>query len=257
VPPALTNALTLAVIVVLTSGCADGLPTAVAGEKRRTPPPGAVTSRVSPLHDQRGLHPSLTSIPDAERPLALALLDNVSTAGRGSKTAYERDAFGEAWSDAADTTWGHDGCRTREEILHRDLRAVTLRPGTRRCVVLDGLLNDPYTAHLIEFSKSRPLEVQVDHVIPLYYAWQLGAARWTAHKRLRIANDPLNLLAVDGSANQQKSASGPAAWLPHNKRIRCAYAVRIAQVALKYKLPVTLPDKQMMLRQCRRDRAVS
>lgn len=215
-----------------------------------TPRPGSLTSRVNPLHDPRGLHPSLSAVPRDERDDAARLIATVTTKGRGPRTGYARERFGEAWSDAADTTWGHDGCPTREQILRRDLRAVTLRPGTRGCVVLDGLLHDPYTGRLIEFSKSRPLEIQVDHVVPLFYAWQLGAARWTGHKRLRIANDPLNLLAVDGRINRQKSASGPASWLPRNKRIRCAYAVRIAQVALKHKLPVAQPDKRMMLRQC-------
>lgn len=230
--------------------CWLALSGAVAKAKRRTPPPGAVTSRVSPLHDPRGLHPSLTPVPDEERHRARELIATVTTAGRGPKTGYARELFGEAWSDRADTTWGHDGCRTREEILRRDLRAVTLRPGTHGCVVLEGLLHDPYTGRLVEFSKSRPLEVQIDHVVPLFYAWQLGAARWTPHKRLRLANDPLNLLAVDGDQNRQKSAAGPASWLPRNKKIRCAYSVRVTQAALKYHLPVTPADKQVMRRQC-------
>jgi hypothetical protein len=221
-----------------------------AATARRTPRPGQVTSRVSPLHDARGLHPSLTIVPAGERAAARALIAQVATKGRGPRTGYAREQFGPAWSDGADTSWGHDGCRTREQILRRDLTAVTLRPGTAGCVVLTGLLREPYTGRLVEFSKSRPEEVQIDHVVPLSYAWQLGAARWTRGKRLRIANDPLNLLAADGRANQQKSDSGPASWLPPRRAIRCAYAVRLAQVARKYELPVTPPDRAAMLRQC-------
>lgn len=63
-------------------------------------------------------------------------------------------------------------------------------------------------------------------------------------------NDPLNLLPVDGPANSSKGDSGPASWLPPDRKIRCAYAVRFAQVALKYELPVTAPDKRTMLAQC-------
>jgi hypothetical protein len=55
---------------------------------------------------------------------------------------------------------------------------------------------------------------------------------------------------VDGPTNGSKGDSGPASWLPPSKRIRCAYAVRFAQVSLKYELPVTAPDKDMMLKQC-------
>ncbi|GAA2246707.1 hypothetical protein GCM10010415_00650 [Streptomyces atrovirens] len=63
-------------------------------------------------------------------------------------------------------------------------------------------------------------------------------------------NDPLNLIPVDGGANSAKSDSGPATWLPPDKRIRCAYAVRFAQVAVEYEMPVTPADKRMMLEQC-------
>lgn len=232
------------------SGCAAADALLALAPTRGTPPPGAITTRVSPLHDRRGLHPSLTSVPTTERAAAGDLIAQVATKGRGPRTGYSRDQFGPAWSDSADTTWGHDGCPTREEILHRDLRGITFRAGTNDCVVLEGVFTDPYTARFISFSKARPLEVQIDHVVPLSYAWQLGAARWAASKRLRLANDPLNLLAVSGPANEQKSDSGPASWLPHNRAVRCAYAVRIAQVALKYALPVTAADKEMMRRQC-------
>ncbi|WP_031048862.1 GmrSD restriction endonuclease domain-containing protein, partial [Streptomyces olivaceus] len=68
--------------------------------------------------------------------------------------------------------------------------------------------------------------------------------------RESIANDPLNLVPVDGPTNSSKGDSGPASWLPPNKTIRCSYSVRFAQVSLKYDLPVTAADKEMMLRQC-------
>jgi hypothetical protein len=78
----------------------------------------------------------------------------------------------------------------------------------------------------------------------------MGAARWSAAKRLQLANDPLNLLAVDLSSNSQKGDSGPADWLPANTPIRCAYSVRLAQVARKYDLPVTGRNKRTMRREC-------
>ncbi len=77
-----------------------------------------------------------------------------------------------------------------------------------------------------------------------------GRAHWTKGKREDIANDPLNLIPVDGPTNGSKSDSGPAAWLPPSKGIRCSYAVRFAQVSQKYDLPVTAADKQAMLAQC-------
>jgi len=37
--------------------------------------------------------------------------------------------------------------------------------------------------------------VDIDHLVALSDAWQKGAARWAAGRRLALANDPLNLLA--------------------------------------------------------------
>lgn len=239
-----------AVVALLLTAALPGCAAVDAAVSRRTPPPGTLTTRVPPQQDPRGMHRSLTPVPDGARAAARAFIAKVAEKGRGPRTGYARRRFGPAWTDDAETTWGHNGCRTREDVLRRDLAATTIRPGTGGCVVLTGTLREPYTGRLIEFSKSRPTEVQIDHVVPLAYAWQLGAARWSGDRRRRIANDPLNLLAADGPSNEQKSDSGPASWLPPRKAIRCAYAVRIAQVARKYGLPVTPPDHAAMLRQC-------
>ncbi len=219
--------------------------------------PGLAAAPLSAVRDVHGIHPGLTDPTGAERARVLALIDGVRLGPRLGKGGYERERFGPAWTDEAPVTWGGNDCRTREDVLRRDLRAPTLRPETpdadgRDCVVLDGLLRDPYTGRLIEFSKSRPTEVQIDHVIPLFFAWQLGARDWAPVKREQFANDPLNLMAVDGAANQQKGAAGPAAWLPPNRTLRCAYAVRIARVARRYALPVTRSDRDQMRRQCAR-----
>ncbi|WP_354702317.1 hypothetical protein DSM112329_02674 [Paraconexibacter sp. AEG42_29] len=216
-----------------------------------TPPPGSRPDRVSPLRDRSGLHPGLTAVPPAELGSARAQIRRVAVAPRVDAPGYDREAgFGPAWTDAVDVTWGRDGCKTREQILHRDLKAIDFRAGTRDCVVLGGILQEPYTGRTIEFSKSRPQEVQIDHVIPLSFAWDHGAARWSASKRLRLAGDPLNLLAVDGAANQSKSDSGPSAWLPQNRPVHCAYAVRFALVARKYGVTASAADRRTMLRAC-------
>lgn len=232
------------------AGRTPSSPGAALPAQTTAPAPGTVTSRVSPLRDRRGVHPGLTAVPRSQRARARRLIRLVRTAPAGSRAGYSRDAFGTAWTDDTTITWGRDGCETREQILRRDLRAVTYRPGTSSCVVLTGILRDPYTATTIRFAKSRPLEVQIDHVMALAYDWSQGAATWTQAKREQIANDPLNLLAVDGPENTRKSASGPADWLPPNRRVRCAYSVRFAQVSRKYRLPVRPQDKRAMLKQC-------
>lgn len=75
---------------------------------------------------------------------------------------------------------------------------------------------------------------------------------WTGTKEgaARLANDPLNPLAVDRSSNSGKGDLGPAEWLPPNRGIRCAYSFCFAQVTRKYRLPVMGAHKRTMLRQC-------
>jgi hypothetical protein len=215
--------------------------------------PTAANGRaVNPLDNPDGTRPGLAAITSAsDQSKARALIGKIATKGRGPKTGYARDKFGYAWTDAAPggIPYAHNGCDTRNDLLKRDGEGVRFRTGSD-CVVTSMTLHDPYTGKTIDWTKSHATTVQIDHVMPLSYDWQMGAARWTKDKREDIANDPLNLIPVDGPANGAKSDSGPATWLPPNKQIRCAYSVRFAQVSLKYDLPVTSADKAMMLKQC-------
>ncbi|MCM1945356.1 HNH endonuclease family protein [Streptomyces hydrogenans] len=205
----------------------------------------------SPFRNPDGTEPGLAPVTaEGERARARTLIDGLATKGRGPRTGYERDAFGHAWLDKADgVPFARNGCDTRNDLLRRDGRELRFRDGSD-CVVVAMTLDDPYTGTTIDWRKQKAAEVQIDHVVPLSYAWQMGASRWSDAKRKRLANDPLNLLPVQGRANSAKGDSGPASWLPPDRGIRCAYAVRFAQVAEKYELPVTAPDRTAMLGQC-------
>ena len=91
-------------------------------------------------------------------------------------------------------------------------------------------------------------DVQIDHVVALGDAWQKGAQQLTPKQRQNLANDPLNLIAADGPANQEKSASDAATWLPKNKALRCHYVARQISVKAAYGLWVTQPEKDAMAR---------
>ncbi len=207
----------------------------------------------SPLADPDGTMPGLAPISsEKDEPTARELISKVQTKGRGPRTGYDREDFGYAWMDTADgVPLARNGCDTRNDLLKLHGRNVEFRAASA-CVVVSMDLYDPYTGKDIAWKKAHATEVQIDHMVPLSYAWQMGAARWSKEKRQRLANDVLNLLPVSGSANSAKRDSGPASWLPPNRAIRCSYSVRFAQVALKYELPVTSPDKKVMLRQCGR-----
>ncbi|WP_367322590.1 HNH endonuclease family protein [Streptomyces sp. HUAS ZL42] len=237
---------------ILLTGCEGvGLPEDDAGSGSAVPT-AAGGRAASPLDNPDGTKPGLAAITSAsDEARARKLIEKVATKGRGPKTGYDRDEFGYAWMDSApgNIPFARNGCDSRNDLLKRDGEDVRFRSGSD-CVVISMTLHDPYTGKTIDWTKSRATKVQIDHVMPLSYDWQMGASRWTKAKREDIANDPLNLMPVDGPTNGAKGDSGPAAWLPPNKQIRCSYSVRFAQVSLKYDLPVTPADKAMMLQQC-------
>ena len=180
---------------------------------------------------------------------ASAALDTLAVKGRAPMTGYARRLFGAAWSDAASNVPdAHNGCDTRNDILDRDLTNKTWRAGTHNCVVLSGILSDPYTGRTLSFSKSRATAVQIDHVVALGDAWQTGAQGWAAQRRLSFANDPLELLAVDGPTNGRKGDGDAATWLPPNKSFRCDYVARQIAVKVKYRLWVTAAERAAMSR---------
>ena len=174
---------------------------------------------------------------------AVAALESLAVKGRAPKTGYDRGQFGPAWADT-----DHNGCDTRNDILARDLQAETFRPGTQDCVVLTGILEDPYTATEIHFVRGQDTStaVQIDHVVALSDAWQKGAQQLDEATRTAFANDPLNLLAVDGPANAQKGDGDAATWLPANRSFRCDYVARQIAVKARYDLWVTAAEKDAM-----------
>jgi hypothetical protein len=153
--------------------------------------------------------------------------------------------FGAAWSDDTTAAGGHNGCDTRNDVLAGQLQDVD--KGTSRCVVQAGTLDDPYSGARIEFRKAQAGEVEIDHVVPLAYAWDMGASAWTLDVRMAFANDEaLNLLAVAKAANQAKGDSGPGTWVPGNVAYRCQYAIRWVAVVRSYGLAVTSADEKTL-----------
>ncbi|MFE7550918.1 HNH endonuclease family protein [Streptomyces gardneri] len=240
--------LTVAVAAALVAGC-DGLEPG--GTSAGSGPDTAAGRAASPLTNPDGTKPGLGALTsEADKANARKLVGELTVKGRGPKTGYARDKFGYAWMDTADgVPLARNGCDTRNDLLKLHGQDVEFRRGSD-CVVVSMDLYDPYTGKDIAWKKARAAEVQIDHVVPLSYAWQMGASRWSKEKRQQLANDALNLLPVSGSTNSSKSDSGPASWLPPNKSIRCSYAARFAQVALKYDLAVTTADRATMSKQC-------
>ncbi len=167
-------------------------------------------------------------------PAALEILAKLEIKGRAPKTDYDRSAqFYKTWPNI-------DGCSLRQRIIKREL-GETAQLDTDNCTVLAGEFDEPYTGqHLIFYQKSDLSKgIQIDHVVALSDAWQKGAQQLTSDERYQLATDPLNLLAVESNANQQKSDGDAATWLPKNKSFRCQYVARQVSVKYKYRLWVT------------------
>jgi hypothetical protein len=181
---------------------------------------------------------------------AKVLLAQLEIKGRAPRTGYDRDLFGQAWSDDVSAEFGRNGCDTRNDILRRDLQEITVRPGTRDCVVLTGVLNGPYTGERIDFVRGQATStaVQIDHVVAMSDAWQKGAQQLTGDQRREFANDPLNLLAVAGHSNQAKGAGDAATWLPPRREFRCSYVSRQVLVKERYGLWVTQAEHEAIER---------
>jgi hypothetical protein len=191
--------------------------------------------------------PSSTPPPSGAAPPATGstaeLLRTLPVKGRAPKTGYDREGqFGTAWLDV-----DHNGCDTRNDILARDLTATVL---AGRCRVMSGTLDDPYTGATVAFVRGETTSslVQIDHVVALSNAWQTGAQQLGADDRERLANDPRNLLAVDGRSNQAKGDADAATWLPPDTTFRCDYVERQVEVKAAYALWVTPAERDAIER---------
>ena len=172
---------------------------------------------------------------------ALTALNKLEVKGRAPKTGYTRSQFPH-WSDP-----DRNGCDARNDILKRDLTDITYKSGTRDCKVIAGQLLDPFSGKVITFSPTKVV-IDIDHVVAISNAWQTGAAYFDKAVRTQIANDPLNLLAVDSKLNRQKGDGDAATWLPPNKSFRCEYVAKQIAVKTKYKLWVTSTEKEAIIR---------
>ena len=176
----------------------------------------------------------------ADSLLAKDVLENLAVKDKYTEQKYYRKAFYDSWGMTA------NGCNTREAILARDLKNVEYKVGS--CKVQAGTLDDPYTGKTIQFERGQDTSsaVQIDHVVALSNAWASGAALLTKEQRYEVSQDPLNLLAVDGPANQEKSDQAADTWLPSNEAFKCQYVARQISVKYKYKLWVTPAEKLAM-----------
>ena len=211
-----------------------------------------IFTRVENTGAEEGIDYSAEYVDDGEAGrLAAEVLEELEVKGRAPKTGYSREQFYDGWPNI-------DGCSLRQKIIKREFGESAVLDG---CNVISGEYDEPYTGEHLVFREREEIsnKVQIDHVVALSDAWQKGAQYKTAEERYLIATDPLNLLAVDATANSKKSDGDAATWLPSNKKFRCQYVARQVSVKYKYKLWVTDAEKQAIIRileNCPKQKAV-
>lgn len=175
-------------------------------------------------------------------PLAKTVLLGLPVKGWAPMTGYSRAMFGIAWADT-----DHNGCDQRDDALWRaSLQRAVRSDG---CKVTSATVTDVYTNTVIHYVRggSYSQGLDIDHVVALGNAWATGIQYESAALRERLATDPLNLLAVDPTANRVKGDANAASWLPPAKNYRCAYVARQIAVKNKYGLWVVPAERAMML----------
>lgn len=145
--------------------------------------------------------------------------------------AYQRSHFG-SWVDM-----DGDCLDTRNELLvTMSTGQVTKTPNG--CSIRRGKWFDPYTDLVL----TNAADVDIDHLVPLAYAWRHGADSWTEQQRRRFANDPANLIPVAARTNRQKGAKGPLDWMPEATGFHCQYLLRFTRVVKTYRLDLPVQE---------------
>lgn len=141
------------------------------------------------------------------------------------------------WIDA-----DHDCQDTRAELLIASSKIPVKYRNEKHCSVVAGEWYDPYSGK----TWLKASDLDIDHIVPLHWAHNHGAANWTKNQKRAFANDPRNLIPVEDNLNQAKSDKGPSEWMPPNQSYRCEYLNRFTAVVSEYHLQPTAAEQRIM-----------
>jgi hypothetical protein len=201
-----TQAVTVGVVLALAAACGvSGRDDSLKLPSSSGPVPNVTVHTGSPPRPVRSHRPRARKL---GAPTALARLKRAGLVQPlpSSSSTYSRSAFGASLSSADPD---RNGCSTREDVMARDLVDKTV---AGVCNVVKGTLHDPYTGRDVTYDESvYSGSVQIDHMVPLSYAWRAGAESWDKSKRVEFANDQArNLLAVDGRVTRVPVSGSPS-----------------------------------------------
>lgn len=168
--------------------------------------------------------------------------DNAKAEATEKAERYDRDSFG-GWADA-------DGdCQdTRAELLIEHSTGQVRFASGKECRVVAGRWISMFTGDVIYDAGN----VQIDHVVPVAYAWSRGAANWSKELKVQFYNDPRNLVVMESGLNSAKGPRGPTEWMP--PAAECQYLARFARIVRIYELKLARSEAseiRNMLSECR------
>lgn len=99
---------------------------------------------------------------------------------------------------------------------------------------------DPYSGKYLTNVK----QADYDHIIPLHYANQHGADKWSDEKKKEYADDPTVGVCVSAHANRSKGDKGPAKYMPEVNKADYAYTWLVLSV--KYNLSMSKEDMSVV-----------
>ncbi|MGW4244908.1 HNH endonuclease family protein [Nocardia sp. NPDC004722] len=185
-----------------------------------------------------------------------ALLGKLKVADEQPMTGYSRDRFPHWDTEKPEHGFGDDfaqysRCTTRDVVLLRDATGpVKLDPASCKLSVgSNGGWRDQYGVMDKKTNALKPYKwttdssaLDIDHIVALAEAWRSGASKFDDDTRRHIANDALNLVVSDPTANRSKGDQDPSSYIPPGN-FRCAYIGHYIQVKVKYGLNVDTKEQ--------------
>lgn len=146
---------------------------------------------------------------------------------------YSRDKFGEGWNN-------YRGCiSVREHVLIENSKdMVVMDP--KNCNIEKGRWYSIWENRYFD----DPKNIDIDHTVPLKWAYIHGANKWSDAQRNEYANnyiDEYHLTPLSIYNNRSKGSKGPDRWLPPYNR--CLYIKTFIAIVHKYDLKFTEIEK--------------
>ncbi|WP_331765472.1 HNH endonuclease family protein (plasmid) [Streptomyces sp. NBC_01369] len=143
------------------------------------------------------------------------------------RDGYKRDSF-KHWIDE-----DGDSCSTRNEVLLAEAGRAPEQGA--RCALTGG----EWRSYYDEVTVTAAGKLDIDHMVPLAEAWDSGASKWDADRRMRYANDlgaERSLVAVTAKTNRSKADKDPSEWMPPAQSAKCTYLADWTATKLRWKL---------------------